>query len=86
MTARATDDAANVSPIVKFTLFNKQKEYEITLNKKDLYLEEGYFKIPEAKDDLLCVLKSTLTLAATRKVITKEQAAKIGKLLEEALT
>ena len=85
VTARATDDQANVSPIVKFTLFNKQKEYEITVDKKDLYLEEGYFKVPEAKDDLLCVLKSTIGLAVIRKVITKEQAEKIAKFLDQAL-
>ncbi|MDD4018105.1 MAG: hypothetical protein PHV28_09170 [Kiritimatiellae bacterium] len=81
--ARAMDDDGNVSDLLQLRLVNKEKEFQITVRKDDLYVREAYFKYPESLDDLVTVIKSLLGSALMNNLITKEQSDSIRESLDK---
>ncbi len=83
ITARAMDDDGNVSDPISIRLVNKAKEYQISVRKDDLYVQEASFKYPETLDDLVTVMKSLLNSAKSNQLISESQAAAVCAALDK---
>jgi hypothetical protein len=77
VTARATDKYGNSSALVTFTIINKAREYDVVIDKRDLYVKEGNFKFPDSLEGFTAVMISLTQRALEEKLITEEQAKEI---------
>ena len=81
--ARGFDESGNHSDLVKSSVVNKKKEYEVIVEKDDLFNKKGTFKIPGSLEALKSVLSSTVERALKDEVITEAQAQELRNAFDE---
>ena len=76
---RAVDREGNFSDAAELELVSKERKYEIQLN----LIGEATFKCPDDMEGLVAVLKSVISYGVKRKLLSKDRAQKIEKLLSD---
>ncbi|MEI6786730.1 MAG: hypothetical protein WCQ21_38130, partial [Verrucomicrobiota bacterium] len=80
---QALDAAGNTSRVVTYRLRHKQKQHEISINKEDLFGEQGSFKFPDSLPAFIAVVRSLTGKALERKIISPAAADKIKAALDD---
>ena len=76
------DSDGNASDVVQVELINKDKKYEIQID-KGLFAEKGSFTFPEDLQGLLAVIASLLRYGVKRGFVDKEVSEKVLKAVKE---
>jgi len=81
---RAVDDEGNMGEMQTIQIVNKDKEFEVVVEKNDMFGgEEARFKFPEDDYSLVLVLRSLLDHAQKRKLIEAKLVEKVKAALNE---
>jgi hypothetical protein len=81
---RTYDGEGNYSDPVSLKVTNKDRKYEVQLNKEgSLYGQnEAYFTVPEDPNGLVAVMKSILRWARGRNIVSAEKSEQVEKALD----
>lgn len=80
---RPCDQQGNTGDMETFTIVNREKEYDVAVD-RDLVLGDiGSFKFPEDAHALVLVLKSLVAQSVKRKIIERKKADKLVMAIDE---
>jgi len=80
---RALDDEGNASDVLTVEVVNKEKKYEIEIEKDLFGNMKATFKFPDNIQGLAVVVKSLLKQSAARGILTKEAGGKLEAAIQE---